>query len=48
MLKHARGAALILFLGPFTAFAQPAATLPIAYFSPQRAFAASLRRRART
>jgi len=41
MLKHARGAALILFLGPFTAFAQPAATLPIAYFSPQRAFAAS-------
>ena len=41
MLKRALGVALAVLAWPLAAAAQPAISTPIAYFSPQRAFAAS-------
>jgi Skp family chaperone for outer membrane proteins len=41
MYKSALGAALALVLWPLTGFAQSPGSFPVAYFSPQRAFAAS-------
>jgi outer membrane protein len=41
MLKRALGAAVILFVWPLSTSAQPSLSIPLAYFSPQRAFAAS-------
>lgn len=41
MLKSALSAAVVVLLWPLAASAQPSISLPLAYFSPQRAFAAS-------
>ena len=41
MLKCVLSAAVVLFLWPLSASAQPSISIPFAYFSPQRAFAAS-------
>ena len=41
MLKGAFSAAIVLFLLPLSASAQPASSISLAYFSPQRAFAST-------
>jgi outer membrane protein len=41
MLKSALSAAVVLFVWPLSTSAQPSISMPIAYFSPQRAFVAS-------
>jgi Skp family chaperone for outer membrane proteins len=41
MLKSALGVVLIVCASPLAAAAQPSVSVPVAYFSPQRAFAAS-------